>query len=480
MVVGAMSGTVLNVNFAISDLLILVDILAASAAAGHAILNKRDPRSAWGWILASILMPWVGPLLYYFLGINRAHWRAKFAVGSSTPSSISNTLPPLATPAQKELEELIRIGAAISGRELCSGNKVTPLHNGEQAYPAMLDAIAEAQQSVWLSTYIFEGAGVGQRIAQALAAAQARGVSVRVLLDGIGDQYYRPRGSTLLRSYGVIVRLFKVPRRFPPMLHLNLRNHRKLLIVDGRRAFLGGMNIGDHQYASASRGTTLDLHFSVTGPVVKQLEAIFAADWQYASAESLPVPEQSPEPCGGAFCRALTDGPNEELEKIQLVLLAALASAHERVYVMTPYFIPTPELAGSMQAAALRGIEVVLIMPERSNLPWLDWAARHWLVAHLQREIRVFWRRPPFAHSKLFLVDDYYALVGSANLDSRSLRLNFELMLECYDTELIADLAAHFEQVRCESRQLQLSELTSLSLPVRLRNAIAWLFSPYL
>jgi len=127
----------------------------------------------------------------------------------------------------------------------------------------------------------------------------------------------------------------------------------------------------------------------------------------------------------------------------------------------------------------LRGVEVVLILPERSNLPWLDWATRHWLRPHLQREIRVFWRKPPFAHSKMFLVDDYHALVGSANLDSRSLRLNFEVMLEGYDTDLVSNLGQHFAQVRPESRELVLQELEKKPVAVRLRNAVPWLFSPY-
>jgi len=469
----------------VSILLILVDVLAASAAAGHALLNKRDPRSAWGWILASILMPLVGPLLYYFLGINRAHWRARHALGSRTTSvaptaTASRTLPGLLTPEQKEREELVRIGGAMSGRPLLPGNRVTPLFSGEQAYPAMLEAIAGAQHSVWLSSYIFSGAGIGEQFARALSDAQTRGVTVRVLLDGIGDLYYRPRGSALLRRHGVVVRLFHVPRRFPPMLHLNLRNHRKLLIVDGRTAFLGGMNIGDHHYAAAHRRATLDLHFGVEGPVVRQLEQVFAADWHYAAAEALALAEEDLPPSGAAFCRALTDGPNEELETIQLVMLGALATAHRCVHIMTPYFIPTPELAGALQATALRGVEVVLILPERSNLPWLDWAARHWLRPHLQREIRVFWRKPPFAHSKMFLVDDYYALVGSANLDSRSLRLNFEVMLESYDTDLIASLGQHFAEVRRESRELDLKELETQPLTARLRNAACWLFSPYL
>lgn len=470
---------------AIQALLILVDVLAASAAASHALLNKRDPRSAWGWILASILMPLVGPLLYYFLGINRAHWRARHALGSRTvpvaPIAMPMiTVPGLLSPEQKEREELVRIGGAVSGRPLLPGNRVTPLFSGEQAYPAMLAAIAGARHSVWLSSYIFEGAGIGERFARALSDAQARGVTVRVLLDGIGDLYYRPRGSALLGRHGVVVRLFQVPRRLPPMLHLNLRNHRKLLIVDGRCAFLGGMNIGDHHYAKARHSATVDLHFSVEGPVVRQLEQVFTADWHYAAAEDLALAGEDPPPSGPASCRALTDGPNEELEAIQLVILGALATAHRCVHIMTPYFIPTPELAGALQATALRGVEVVLILPERSNLPWLDWATRHWLRPHLQREIRVFWRKPPFAHSKMFLVDDYYALVGSANLDPRSLRLNFEVMLEAYDTDLVASLGQHFAQARRESRELVLQELETLPLAVRLRNAACWLLSPYL
>jgi len=468
---------------------LLVALYAALAvtAGGHALLTKKDSRSAWAWIAVCALFPLAGALLYYLLGVDRIYWRARRAVGpviAPNPASVSATdLPPVAGTARAEVVELARIGGAMSGRPLAPGNRVQILHNGDETYPAMLEAIAAARHRVWLATYIFESGETGRRFAEALAAAQARGVQVRVLLDGVGDHYYRPRGSAVLEARGLTVRPFLPPRWFPPMLHINLRNHRKLLAVDGTTAFIGGINIGDYHVIRRGRhGRTLDLHFCVQGPVVRQLEQVFAQDWKFAAGEALvagalPAPAEA---TGHAVCRALTDGPNDDLDRLMLVLLGALANAHRDVRIMTPYFIPTPELSFALQAAALRGVRVSLLLPEHSNLPWVDWASRIALEPLLRQEVRVRWRPAPFAHSKMFVIDDYYALVGSANLDPRSFHLNFELMMEVYNGDLAGGLARHFDEAWAQSRDVAVAELENAPLPVRLRDAFFWLFSPYL
>jgi cardiolipin synthase A/B len=466
--------------------LVLVYASLAVAAAGHALLNKRDPRAAWAWIAVCWLFPLAGALLYYLFGINRIHREARRVIGPApgphqAATRHSAELPELPGVTREGLLELVRIGESMTGRPLIAGNRVEPLHNGEEAYPAMLEAIAQARHSIWLATYIFESGDIGRQFAEALAAAQARGVRVRALIDGVGDLYYFPPGSALLRKRGVTVRRFLPPRLFPPMLHINLRNHRKLLSVDGRTAFVGGMNIGDyHLPASLERNATIDLHFRIEGPVVTQLDEVFAGDWRDAGGEDLPLAVPSGAASGPALCRALTDGPNEDLDKLVLVLLGALATAHRHVRIMTPYFLPPAELVGALQSAALRGVRVDIILPQRSNLPWVDWACRHSLAWLLGREVRVWLRPAPFAHSKMFLVDDYYAQIGSANLDPRSLRLNFELMLEVFDTALVRRLGAEFDEVRAACRALGVKELASRGLPARLRDAFFWLFSPYL
>jgi cardiolipin synthase A/B len=455
--------------------------LAAVGTGAHALLHKRDPRSAWAWITVVWLFPLGGALLYFWFGVNRIERRARRELGSA-PDRYARAGEPLPdVPGNRvEVRELVRTGRIMSGVPLTAGNHVAPLSNGEEAYPDMLAAIEAAQRTVWLETYIYDADDVGRAFATALAAAQGRGVQVRVLLDGIGQLSWRPGGAALLESHGVRAALFLPPRLWPPMLHGNLRNHHKLLVVDGTRAWMGGMNISERHYVKSAKDPSSDLHFRVEGPVVAQLEVVFADNWRFAAGEPLAAAASVPAPCGTVHCRALTDGPNDAVDRLQLLLLAALSNAHRRVSIMTPYFIPTPELSGALQAAALRGVDIDIVLPKRSDQWWVDGATRRWLEQLAGRSIQVYYRPAPFSHTKLFLMDDYYAIVGSANLDPRSLRLNFELVLEVYDEALVKTLQAHFDEVRGASRQVTDAMLRARPLPIRLCDAALWLFSPYL
>lgn len=451
-------------------------------AAGHALLTRGDSRAAWGWIAACWLFPLGGAVLYYLLGSNRMQRRARRLRAGEDPAGPDHeaTLQPLGEVHPDELRELLRIGRAMSHRALRAGNRVEVLFNGEQAYPAMLDAIARAQRSVCLSSYLFENRGVALEFVDALAAAHLRGVQVRVVVDGVADLYYWPRASALLARRGVPVARFLPPRLLPPMLHINLRNHRKLLVVDEGIAFLGGMNIGDHHVVARWRRDGIaDLHFRVSGPVVADLAEVFEGDWASAARQPLRPRPAPPPPAGEAACRVLTDGPDHDLDRLVLVLLGALASAHRVVRIMTPYFLPPAELAGALQAAALRGVDVRVLVPQKSDQAWVDWAARRGFDPLLRNAVRIRERPPPFAHSKLFIVDDFYLQVGSANLDARSLRLNFELMLEAFDPPLVGKLAAHFDDAWATARPLDAQALARRPLWRRLRDSFFWLFSAW-
>jgi cardiolipin synthase len=206
---------------------------------------------------------------------------------------------------------------------------------------------------------------------------------------------------------------------------------------------------------------------------------VFQADWSFAAGQ--PATETTAQEVGGDHtARVITDGPNEDLDRLVMALIGALATAHKRVWIMTPYFLPPVSLTSALQSAALRGVDVSIVVPSRSDQPWMDWATRHTLAHLLQRQVRVFLRPPPFAHTKLLIMDDWYVQFGSANLDSRSLRLNFELMVESYGKPLAQELATHFAGVRATSRRLRLEDLAQRKLPARLRDALCWLFSPYL
>lgn len=470
---------------------VLIPLAAGLTAAWHALLYKRDSRAAFGWIGVSLLFPLVGALLYYLLGVNRVESRARYLDGYRRKrrfiefergGGLAEATGFLQV--QHGPPGLARAGQVISGQKLTSGNRLCVLHNGDEVYPAMLEAIGGASDSICLTTYIFESNATGREFIDALAAAVIRGVDVRVMIDGLGEKYSFPRATRLLKRAGVAVCRFNPPRLLPPSLSLNLRNHRKILVVDERIAFTGGINIGDRHLVDAPvvKNPVADLHFSVDGPAASDIQRIFQRDWRRKTGEQLPAaePSSASEHDGGSDCRVIADGPDEDLDRIELVLQAAISSAQNAVGIMTPYFLPSRELLGCLQAAALRGVKVRIILPARNNLPYVHWATRNMLWELLYYDIEVYYQPPPFVHSKLLLIDEGYALVGSANIDPRSLRLNYELGMEIYDNKTTAELAEHFQKTLSQSHPVTLEEVDSRSLAQRSRDALCWLFSPYL
>lgn len=468
---------------------VLVWLGCGMAAAGHAIMYKRDPRAAALWTITSLSLPLLGPLLYLLLGVNRIHRQARryrpyrIDVRSGTEHPVASVEALVARRAA-HLRGLLRLGDRAGGRPLVTGSALEPLFNGEQAYPAMLAAIAGARRSVNLCTYIFDSDEVGDRFVEALGDAVRRGVEVRVLVDGVGTVGSSRRLARRLSAAGVRWTRFLPFRSLWPGMHLNLRNHRKLLIVDGRLAFTGGMNISARYLADreANPHRVRDLHFRVRGPIVTALQEVFAEDWGFATAEVLEggrfftdLPE-----AGSSLARVITDGPDEDLDRLQTVIFAAIASAAARVEIMTPYFIPNQAIIAALVTAALRGAEVVVILPGCVDWPFMHWAAVAYLWELLRYGVRVFFQPPPFVHTKLMVIDGVWSLVGSANLDPRSLRLNFELDIEAYDPHLAGVLSAHCDTVRRHAREVHLADVDSRPAWVRLRDGMAKLFSPYL
>lgn len=466
-----------------------VHFVLAPLAAVHAMLFKRDPRAALGWVSVCVFFPLAGPLLYYMFGINRIQTQARklahrrpfrlqpgYERGArgSRPASIAQELVP-------PLNNFVHVSDCVTSRPLTAGNAITMLQNGEQAYPAMLDAIHGAASRVLLATYLFESDAIGRAFVDALASARQRGVEVRVIVDGVGELYSWPRMSRTLRRAGIRVERFMPPRLLPPAVSVNLRNHRKILVVDGEHGFTGGMNIGArHLLETTSGRRTVDLHFRVQGPVVVQLEAIFAEDWRFASGEDLRFAKTKHVLKGLTYCRCISDGPNDDLDKISLVMMGAISAAQREVMIITPYFLPSREMIASLQSAALRGVDVAIILPQKSNLRFVDWATRNLLWELLQHEVKIYYQPPPFAHTKLFVIDGVYAQIGSANLDPRSLRLNFELNLEVIDAECVAGLADYARAIRHLSSKITLQKIDRRPLAARIRDAACWLFMPYL
>jgi cardiolipin synthase len=347
----------------------------------------------------------------------------------------------------------------------------------------MLAAIDSAEQSVGLSTYIFDHDYAGRLFLEALERAVKRGVQTRVLIDDVGARYSFPPMVHTLSTRKIRVARFGrtlLPWRAP---YMNLRNHRKLLVIDGKIGFAGGMNIREgHLLSRHPRHPVQDLHFRIEGPVVRHLARAFADDWQFTTREPLDGDAWFPriDRQGAVFARGIPDGPDEDFEKARLVLLGALACAHSSVVIVTPYFLPDSGLITALTVTAMRGVQVDIVLPAVNNQVLVQWASIAQLWQLVKQGCRVFQTPPPFDHSKLVVVDGGWALVGSSNWDARSLRLNFEFDVECYDEPLAGALCALVQRKLAGAREVTARNLDNRTLPIKLRDGLVRLAAPYL
>jgi cardiolipin synthase len=465
--------------------------LMQAAAAAHVVLRRRDVRASAGWMGLIWLAPVVGVVLYSLFGVNRIKRRARSL--RRTQAGYGQQIPGLnSSPADlrehlgerwRHLQRLAPLGDRVTGRPLLASCSIAPLVNGEEAYPAMLEAIAGARTSVSLLTYIFDADRAGNLFRDALKKAVQRGVEVRVLIDAVGARYSVPRMAASLRRAEVRVAHF-MPPGFPwRTRYVNLRNHRKILVIDGSLAFTGGMNIREQFWPDSplDRSAT-DLHFRVEGPVVAEIQEVFADDWTFSTGERLEGDEWFPvlTAAGACVARGISDGPDINYEKLQLVLLGALSVARSSVRIITPYFLPDQQLISALNVAAMRGVDVEVIVPDNNNQALVQWASTAQLEQLLERGVRVYASPTPFDHSKLMLVDVCWILLGSANWDPRSLQLNFEFNVEAYDPRLAVELAEFFDERRAAACEITLEAVRGRPLPVKLRDGVARLFSPYL
>ena len=468
------------------DLAAAFDFLAALLASCHALLHKRDPRAAALWLGVIWLVPVLGPLLYVALGVNRIRRRAiSLGVHGTIARPVPDNFGDPQQPDAEHLRMLARVVGRVVAQPLVAGNKIQPLVNGDQAFPAMLAAIESAQKTISLCTYIFDNDPSGREFVAALGRAVKRGVQVRVLIDAAGARYSWPTIISKLRHERVPCARFLPASLFAPwrIASINLRDHRKIAVIDGRIAFTGGMNIRQgNVLARQPKRPVRDLQFRVEGPAVTQLQEAFANDWAFVTNEILDNENWFPElkEAGDSVARVITDGPDADFEKLRWTLLAALAEAQTSVQIITPYFLPDIAIITALNLAALRGVRVDIILPAKNNLPYVHWASRAMWWQVLKRGCHIWLTPPPFDHSKLMIVDSHWVLLGSANWDARSLRLNFELNVECYGREFSRQMEEIVAQKIKGAHEVTLAEVDGRPMPRKLLDAIMRLFSPYL
>lgn len=472
-------------------LIFALDVTLSMVASAHVVLHKRDTRSSIGWVGIIWLAPLFGTVLYILFGVNRISRRAQtLRAGQPRPPSSRGLIvrseeqleAAIGEPAQRMASVATLVGK-LTQWPLLAGNHAIPLADGGEAYPAMLGAIDSAKSSLTLTTYIFDYDASGIQFIEALCRAKERGVEVRVIVDGVGRRYSWRSVLRPLRNAGIRAVEFLptfVPGHFR---YANLRSHRKIMVVDGEIGFTGGMNIRHgNTLEKECRHPIRDLHFRVEGPVVGQLQEIFALDWAFCTGEVLSGPLWFPPlaPKGQMLARGVPDGPDEGDDKLLFTMLAALACARESVTIVTPYFIPDDALITALNICAMRGVEVNIVVPKQNNLLLIQWAMTPVLRMVMDSGCRVWQSPPPFDHSKLMVVDGVWSFIGSANWDQRSLQLNFEFNVEVYDAAFACALEAIARRKMDEGVQLTAEEIDAQPIWRQIRNGIARLGSPYL
>ncbi|PZU90428.1 MAG: cardiolipin synthase [Shinella sp.] len=473
-----------------AEILAVLSIVMGTVAAVHAAMTKRDVRSAIGWVGIIVLSPLIGALIYAVAGINRVRRKSLISRRSRRFEELWKRLSEYGVPREAIASEfgsrmaaLKTLGDTVGHHALLSGNRIEVLHTGTETYAAICAAIDAAERSVILETYIFDRDPTGKRVADCLAAAVGRGIEVRVLVDAVGARYSVPSIIGYLKDRGVPVVSFNgkviVGMRLP---YANLRTHRKIMVVDGKVAFMGGMNIraafeGDH----AAR----DTHFRVTGPVVADIFAVSAEDLNFETGEVLTgvawqMAVDDGVQGGPAFARAIVSGPDSNIETNHKILMGAFSVAEKSIRIMSPYFLPDNILLAALFTAARRGVVVEIVVPSQNNLAIVSHAMTSQFAQILKEGCRIYSAQGPFDHSKLLTVDGQWSFVGSSNLDSRSLRLNFEIDMEVFDRDFAAAINARIDAALDDAEALSFDALQAQPFAIRFFNRIFWLGSPYL
>jgi cardiolipin synthase len=477
----------------IAGWLLLLEVVVTLGTLLWVLHLKREPMSAIAWCLAVLLMPFLGPLLFVLFGYQTIHRPiARRKTRRTTYRKLAADVPPEANPGDGapdaavplRWQVLARLGHHSEGFPVTAGNRVAFYHHGDPAYDAMIEAIHNARHHVHMEFFIFRPDESGRRFIEALCAASKRGVEVRFLYDSVGSYSL---SSVLLRDLcgaGGKVAAF-LPLLNPLYrLRINLRNHRKILIADGRTAFSGGLNIGDEYLGKNPRfGYWRDTHFRIEGPAVESLQRIFLEDWHFATEQLVRGPEYYPyftEKPGTSLVQVVHSGPDTEYKAIRETYFAGILRARKRVWIASPYLVPDPGLRDALVLAGLAGYDVRFLGLFRPDkwLPFL--AARFYWADLLAAGVKVYQYSRGMMHSKYVLVDGEWASVGTANTDNRSLFLNYEVNCLIYDPAAVAELEEHFLRDLEWSVQLDPKIYATRPFVSRIAENAARLFSPVL
>lgn len=447
------------------------------------VTDNRNPLKTVPWIVVLLFAPIVGVIFYFFFGQNLSKRRI---ISRRTRKRMTMHLAQNDAEAHPRIPEehapLAAMLAATVHAVPLRGSRITPYTTGREKMEALLEAIGRAKNHIHLQYYIISDDATGRRLRDALVLRALCGVEVRLLYDDVGSRSVKHAFFDPLRAAGARVHPF-LHVQFPRFTSkVNYRNHRKIAVIDGHTGFLGGMNIADRYVAGTEWGTWRDTHFKIEGPGVAGLQAAFLSDWS-ATTKRRPTDERYYPPLPRLTDDILQIVPSGPFGKWRPLLQAdcrAIAGARRRVWIQTPYFIPSDSLDTALQTAALGGIDVRLMLPSRSDAKAVDLATHSFLDDLLRAGVKVSFYTPGFLHSKLLIVDDTLTVIGSANMDFRSFEHNFEISAFVYDPEFNARMAAIFDDDLTHCRHIAPSEWFNRPRLRRLEESFMRVFSPLL
>ncbi|MBI9061607.1 MAG: cardiolipin synthase [Marinilabiliaceae bacterium] len=475
--------TILIAAYAISILVVIILIM----------LENRSPLKAISWILVLMLLPGLGIIFYIFFGQNLRKEKIIARKGlknhdllSSIAHSQNHKLSEGNLIESPEVDGKLRLVKMLlnnSSSIITNGNKVSVLNNGKETFEAIKQALWAAKKFIHLEYYIFDNDEIGNEIVDILKEKAQNGVEIRMIVDDVGSWELKRTFFRRLESYGIEIKCF-LQVRFPLFTSkVNYRNHRKIIVVDGEVGFLGGINVADRYLKGDKKyGIWRDMHLQIDGDAVNAIQTVFLTDWYFVSQKDIADPFYFPakQPDGDKMVQITASGPDSDYPGIMMGFFQAIASASKYVYVATPYFMPSESVLLALKAAALGGVDVRILIPEKSDAYFTQLCSKSYIREMLETGVKFYFYQKGFLHSKMMVVDDQVCTIGTTNMDFRSFEQNFEVNAFIFDTEIATEVRDTYINDLKTSRIVVLEEWKKRPLRQKAKESFARLFSPLL
>ena len=464
--------------------------LLAATAIIMAIKDGSKPIRIWSWILLILFLPYAGSLLYFSFGMNLRKKKLfdlkreidyeQFEKFIDTHSAVAEEAVIARDDVTTKYIHLIRLLTKVNSSIISFNNNVRILHDGPDTFQSIFEACEQAKEFIHLQYYIFIKGDLADRFVEIFEEKIKEGVEVRLIYDAVGSFEPRQKHLQRMREIGVKVEPF-MPVRFGRLARLNYRNHRKILVVDGRVGFTGGINVDDKYIkGDPALGHWTDTHLRLEGMAVNYLHFVFLSDWLFVSKENLITAEmyREFEPMGNTPAQIVSSGPDTDYPNILQQYLYILYQAKDYVYIVNPYLVPDATLSMALKTVALSGIDVRIILPERSESAMIHWTVRSYFGRFLSSGVKIYLYQKGFIHSKVIISDDHICSIGTANLDIRSFEQNFEVNALIYDRDTTLEMKEQIHQFEQDSHELTLEEHDQRRNVDRVREKLARLASP--